>query len=95
MAATVEKKSLNEQVQSKTGTTYLVFRSVEADELHEAPHAEAWVALGSAVALTDTQAISKVIAEHSIEAGTFVAIPARSFRPRTVEVHTRRSLRIQ
>lgn len=50
-------------------------------------HEDDWRQVGRAEADTDIQAIKAVVPKE--EEGTFVAVPARSFRPRTRKVETK------
>lgn len=59
-----------------TTRTYIV---LECDNM-DAPD-RTWREIGSAEATTDQQAIAKVT--KADEAGTWIAVPERSFRPRT------------
>ena len=59
-------------------TEYVVLRQV--DDVN-------WRELGRRAASTDTQAIKAVVPAE--KEGTFVAVPVRSFRPRTRKVETK------
>jgi hypothetical protein len=55
----------------------------------DSPTTEAWAIVGAPVeAANDQAAIKLACADLLIKAGVFVAVPARSFRPRTRTVET-------
>lgn len=73
-----------EAAEKKTGTTYLVFQEVDLQD------GKNYRRVGGSDARSADEAI-KAVAD---KAGVYVAIPARSFKPVKVTVHTETTIRL-
>lgn len=85
-----DKSKASDDKPKRVLTEYTIF----VDERPEGATKPYWTELGTAEALNDTKAIQALVGELKLENGTFVAIPSRSFRPRTVKVETNPRVRI-
>lgn len=75
-------------------TLYVVFRALEAKgpagAINDGVPANSWTKVASVPATSATSAIRAVVSNlnEKAQAGTFVAVPARSWKPVTVQPQT-------
>lgn len=74
------------------GTSYVVLRRVHEGEGARAGDGDRWETIGSTTAANDRAAVKAVVDARAEKGeskdGTFVAVPARSFQPRTRAIKT-------
>ncbi len=82
---TAEADAAQAEKEPRTKTTYIVLQ-VQGENV---------TPIGEGLGLNDVQAIGEVAGSLGIEEGDFVAVPARSWRVRSVSVQTKRSVSIR
>ncbi len=75
-----------DETPEKQSTDYFVF-SKDADN-------DWWIAAGSYTAASAKAAVSTHVKEKDAKAGTFVAVPQRSWRPLTLAVETETKVKL-
>jgi hypothetical protein len=81
----------NPQPQKSDGTDYVILEQI-GDAAH--PPATDWAEFARETARSDSQAIRRAL-EGNTDGGTFVAIPARSFKPVKVTAETKTTLKLE
>ncbi len=85
--------SATTEAPARTKTQYIVLTHVQATESTN----EAWAPVDGGNAFegnTDVEAIKAAAEKLGVDEGVFVAVPARSFKVRTIAVQTRKSVTI-
>lgn len=90
---TATKGTPAEKAPARVKTPYVVLqqKSLKDDDGNSVP---ALVSLGTAPGLNDVDAIKAATGQAEIESGAFVAVPARSYRVRSISVKTTRTLSV-
>lgn len=91
-AATKDSKD-QQDTTPRQRTDYVVLQQVSLTGA-DGETVPALVSIGTAPGLNDVDAIKAATGKAEIESGVFIAVPARSYRPRTISVKTTRTLSV-